>query len=186
MARCKTKKAAADPSKPLKNARWEAFSNDVFAGMNQSEAYRKHYDTERYKPETVHQAAARLASKVRARVEWLQSQVATEKIVSKQEMAEAYSEWWRKYSLADFLFIGQDGRRYVEVTKEVLACPILKKVKTREVLSEQGDSVLSIAFTDLEVESRLAIGDRIERLMGYSAPIKSEHEVTVLDYRRRG
>ena len=53
--------------------RQEGFVNDVVSGMNQSDAYRRNYNTGNMKDKTIHENACRLMvdSKVKARLDEL-------------------------------------------------------------------------------------------------------------------
>ncbi len=107
-------KKSIDLSKPLRNHRHEAFAQDLFSGMSATDAYRNHYSTERMKDKTVHEAASRLHSKVIARVQFLESQVADQRIVEKAELAEMYSARLRAFH-QEFLEKGVDAARSREV-----------------------------------------------------------------------
>jgi len=63
-----------DYSRPLHNARWEAFALDVFAGMIPTDAYCKHYSTGNMKRAVIHKEACLLNRKVTPRIEWMADQ----------------------------------------------------------------------------------------------------------------
>ena len=63
----------ADPSKPVANPQWEAFAVALAKGVSQADAYRSAYaHSRRWKDESVHVKASRLAARVRPRVTFLQ------------------------------------------------------------------------------------------------------------------
>jgi len=168
------KKKPVDPSKPLKNARWEAFALDVFGGMTPTDAYRKHYSTERMKAKTVHEKASRLKGKVRARIEFFQSKVASKRIMSKTELAEMYSDICRTRH-SDFLTMSADGVWMHDIGEETLGQVALKKAKTRITTDKGAGTVIhEKQFDEIELESKVAAGRALAELMEYNAPQKHE------------
>ena len=75
-----------DPSKPLINARHEAFAVALAAGNSLTEAYRQ----SGYAPGSAHSNAGRLMTNdgIKARVQWLQTQTATASTLTKLEKRE--------------------------------------------------------------------------------------------------
>jgi uncharacterized hydantoinase/oxoprolinase family protein len=170
----KAKKAATgkpiDPSKPCNSPKEEAFAQDVFSGKSNSDAYRANYNTTNKANKTVHEAASRLRRKVCARVEHLQSQVANDRIMSKVELAETYSDIIRTRH-SDFLVMGADGVWMHDIGAETIKQAALKKVKTR--CSAEGDDKKQ--FDEIELESKVAAGKALADLMGYNAPSQQVH-----------
>jgi len=171
-----------DPSKPIKNPRWEGFAQSIFSGKTQSDAYRKHYKCTTKKNKTIHESASRLYHKVAARVEWLQSQVADDGIMTKKDLAKAYSKMFN-VTIADFLTLDQDGEMFVQVTEESMASMALKKVKLKKIVDESGNVVIGIHFCDLELESKVAIGTALQKIMGYDK--KDENDEDAINVQKR-
>lgn len=72
-----------DPTKDLKSVKQEAFCKAIaLEGMNQSNAYRKAYNTSNMKPETINEKACELAKdgKVTARIDHLKATL-TEEVI---------------------------------------------------------------------------------------------------------
>ena len=151
----------------LKNSRWEKFAQRIFAGDNGSEAGL----AAGYSSKTVGAAASRLLKnvKVKARIGELFKKTENSAILTKQQLAEMYSRM-AKVNLTDFIELDQDGRAFVRVTKEMAGSEALKKVKFVEKIDEQGNVVMAIQFTDLEIESKVAVGQALSKLMGYEMP----------------
>lgn len=160
-------KSPPDPSKPIKNNRWEAFAQDVFGGMTQYEAYLKNYPVSRkWKRGSVEVEAHKLNTKILHRTDWLKSQVASKKIATKEELAEGYSAMWRT-TLADFLEVDQDGMQFVKVTKKSMSVLALKKIKAKKITDEAGNTVMGIHLYELELIDRIAAGKALSALMEY-------------------
>lgn len=160
-----------DPARPLKSKKQEAFVLSLFGGMNQSDAFRAHYSTSRMKDKTVHEKASRLASKVGARLEFLKSQVASDRIMTKIELAEMYSDICRTRH-SEFLVHSADGVWMHDIGPETLHQAALKKVKTKVVTDQQGKTLIQKQFDEIELESKIAAGKALSDLMGYNAPKK--------------
>ena len=164
-----------NPSKPLKNRRHECFASDIFSGMNASDAYRNNYSTSRMKDKSIHENASHLHAKVRPRIEWLQSQVASDRIMTKIEIAEMYSDICRTRH-TDFLTHSADGVWFHDIGEETLNQVALKKVKTRIVTDkDSGTAIIERQFDEVELESKVAAGKALSELMGYNKPTKMEH-----------
>jgi hypothetical protein len=74
-----------DASKPLGNARWEAFAQDCVT-LTQVEAYRKQYPSaRRWKPQIVAQRASELARKIQVRISNLKNRTAEAVGISREE-----------------------------------------------------------------------------------------------------
>ena len=164
-----------DPSRPLKNARHEAFAQDVFSGMTQADAYRSNYSCGGSSDKTVHVDASKLSAKVRPRIEWLQEQVASDRIVSREELAELYSEILRTRQ-SDFLTMSADGVWMHDIGAETVKQAALRKVKTRVVHDGTGNDVVAKQFDEIELESKVTTGKALAELLGYNAAKK--HEVS--------
>ena len=183
----KPKTDAPDPSRPLKNARWEAFAQAVFGGMTQSDAYRKSFEAKGYKAKSIHEEASRLCLKVAPRIEWLQSRAANKAIATKEELAAMLTEITRARH-SDFLTMSADGVWFHDIGPETLRQAALKKVKTRVQTDKgSGDAVIEKQFDEIELESKVTAAQALSKLMGYDAPAKHDvsQTVTVLDYARR-
>lgn len=160
-----------DPSQPLRNSLHESFAQDVFSGSSLTDAYRKHFNRKGgMAGKTINEAASRLHSKVLARIAFLQSQVASEKIMDRIGLAEMYSEMLRTRH-SDFLTMSADGVWMHDISRETLNQAALKKVRTRCA----GDGDGQKQFDEIELESKVAVGQALAKLMGYDAPTKQEH-----------
>jgi len=162
----------------LKCAVHETFAQDVFSGLTQADAYRKSFPKSRkWTAGTLWKEACILAGKesVRDRIEYLKSQVASRKIATKEELAEIMTNIARP-TIADFIEVDANGEQFVRVTKSTLACHALKKVKVKRITDQQGNTVMGIHLTELELESKVAAAKALADLMGYDAPKK--HEVS--------
>ena len=179
-----TKPKAQDPSKPIRCARHEAFAQSLFTGkLSQADAFRKHYPhSTKWKDSSVHSKAAQLVVKVRQRVDWLNTQVISSKIMTKEEMGEMLTRM-AITTPADFLEVDQDGELFVKVTKETMGIEALKKCKVRRITDENGNQVLGIHLTDFELVDKIAILKALADLFGYNKPDVVEHtgEITVVN-----
>jgi len=156
-----------EPSRPYRNVNWESFTQDVFGGMTPSDAYREHYPHCRvWKSESIHVAASKLRAKVAPRIEWLQEQVASNAILTKTQLAEELSRMFL-VTIADFLSLDQDGELFVQITKESMACMALKKIKTKKIVDDAGNTVMGIHLYEIELESKVPVAVALAKLMGY-------------------
>jgi phage terminase small subunit len=75
-------------------AKQELFAQNVVKGMSQADAYRSAYSTAKMADKTIHENASRLAndSKVRARIEELRGQLASDTIMTAQKRLEWLTE----------------------------------------------------------------------------------------------
>lgn len=92
---------------PLKNSRHERFAVLVASGKTQADAYREVFPASlRWKPETVHEAASRLRSKVDARVRELQEVLAERSAIDKAEVVNVLAKVVRSAELDKVPLIG--------------------------------------------------------------------------------
>lgn len=75
-------------------AKQELFAQNVVKGMSQADAYRSAYSTAKMADKTIHENASRLAndSKVRARIDELRGQLASDTIMTAQKRLEWLTE----------------------------------------------------------------------------------------------
>jgi len=157
-----------DPSRPLRPTEREQFAQAVFAGMSQHNAYIKVYPHagKWKKANAVDSKASQLAAKVRQRIEYLHSQTANAKILTKEQLAEGYSRMFQT-TVADFIDVDEHGSQFVKVTKASMAALALKKVKVKQITNSDGETMGGIYLTEIELESKVAAGQALSKLMGY-------------------
>jgi phage terminase small subunit len=75
-------------------AKQELFAQNIIKGMSQADAYRSAYNTKRMADKTIHENASRLAndSKVKARLNELRGQLASETIMTAQQRLKWLTE----------------------------------------------------------------------------------------------
>jgi len=166
------KRKPIDYTKPLKNAKEEGFSVDIFGGMVPSDAYRKWWPSSlKWTANTVHARSSEKHSKVQGRIAFFQSKVANERIMDKAELAEMYSDICRTRH-SEFLVQSADGVWMHDIGPETLHQAALKKVKTRVATDQNGKTVIQKQFDEIELESKVVAGKALAELMGYNAPAK--------------
>ena len=151
----------------LKNSKYEKFAQAVFAGK----PYKTAAIEAGYSKKSAESKGSQLCRivKVKERIGELFKKTENSAILTKQQLAEMYSRM-AKVNLTDFIELDQDGRAFVRVTKEMAGSEALKKVKFVEKIDENGNVVMTIQFTDLEIESKVAVGQALSKLMGYEQP----------------
>jgi len=140
----KTECKPPDVSKPLKLAAHEAFSRLVAKGVNQSEAYRHVYPkSKRWKDSALHPKASTLASKVSARIKFLQQKAADASIMDITERKQVLTEIARA-RIHQFGTAGADGF-IPDIGPENLNSAGLGEVTTRVEITGEGGSGKDIA-----------------------------------------
>ncbi|MBT3192560.1 MAG: hypothetical protein HN341_08395 [Verrucomicrobia bacterium] len=158
------------PSRPISNARWEGFAQDVFGGATESDAYRSHYPhSSRWKAQSVHREASRLATKVRPRIEWLQSQVASSKILTVQEADEILSETIRAV-VPDYQVLLPDGNKAFAIDEDSPNPHAVKKATVR--IDSSGEGSNDSQFVSVELHDKKGMLDLFYKRKGAYAPAK--------------
>lgn len=166
-----------DPSQPLKIEREERYALTLVAGITQAEAYRSIYPcSKKWKDSTIYPKASRLASKIRARIQWLQKQAASERVSDAQERAEYLTRIHRD-RLSKFITCGADGV-IVNIGPDEANSPALESVKSRTITIGQGDGAMDAIVTEVKLKDGIAAVKELNRMQGsYKEPVQ-EHHVT--------
>lgn len=162
-----------DPSKPLKNGRWELFAQSVFGGSDQKSAYIKAGYKSRDNSAEAEASVLIRNPKVLARLQYLQSRAAQGKIITKQRAMEILSEMI-ECDLSDFMTVGADGVTHFDFGKDTAKRKALKKAKTKTVRDESGNEVMETMYQEMELESKTAALERLAKMMGWDQPLKQE------------
>jgi len=166
-----------DGATPLPDSQHEAFAQNLFdqgASLNITEAYQRAF------PDSKRGSARRSGSRllltkndILLRVEFLKNQVASERVATKQEIAEAYTSILRARH-SDFLSDSADGVWFHDIGPETLNQAALKKVRTRiQTIKGSDETVIEKQFDEIELESKITAGKALSELMGYNAPRKA-------------
>lgn len=153
-----------DPSKPLKNARREKFVEFVFAGNSAAEASRK----AGYSIKGARQRGDQLLtnSDIAARITYLHEKSASSKVMTRRRAMEILTEI-AEADLSDFLTVGADGVTYTDFGKDSAKRKALRKVKTKTIKDESGNTVLETQFNEIELEPRINALERLAKMMGW-------------------
>jgi hypothetical protein len=170
-------KIETNPGDPLANCAHEAFAQRVAKGLNQSAAYREVYPkSRRWRDKTVHEFGSRLASKVSARIDRLQSQAADAAICSIIERKRILSEIARG-NVADYVTAGKDGT-WIDFGPESKNPHAVQAVKSRTTED-------SAAITTLAVHDPVAAIDLLNKMDGlYRDTNNNGTTVIVVDIRK--
>ena len=154
--KAKTEAKTEDGTKPLKNARRELFAHLCVKGVSQTDAYKELFPrSKKWKPESVHEKASKMAAKARPRISFLKSRAATKAVATLEECCAVLTEMIRaKHS--DFLTMSADGVWFHDIGTETLNQAALKKVKTR-ITTERGsgETISEKQFDEIELESKV-------------------------------
>jgi len=161
----------------LKNNRHEKFAQAIFKGNSASEAARLAGYSDKGAGVEGHRLLKN--AKIQARVQELFEKAENKAIMSKQELAEMYTRMLRTLH-SDFLTMSADGVWFHDIGPETLRQEALKKVKTRVTTDKgSGETIFEKQFDEIELESKVSVGQALAKLMGYDSPEKLEHEVTI-------
>ena len=157
-----------EKDKPLKlTVKEELFAQNYIKTGNASEAYRLSYNVKKATSKTVTERASVLLKKdnVATRVKELQSKLAEKHDISKERI------------LADLnCYLDADIRNYVDFNGEEL------KFKPFDKLTkEQAKCIDSVKMgrngLELKLNAKLVTIDRLCKMLGYDAPIKTENKI---------
>lgn len=161
----------------LKNNRHEKFAQEIFQGKSATEACKR----AGYAPKSAGADGHRLLknANIQERVAELFKKTENAAIMSKQKLAEMFTRMLKTLH-SDFLTMSADGVWFHDIGEETLHQEALKKVKTRVMtIKGSGDTVYEKQFDEIELESKVNIGQALSKLMGYDANEKVEHELAV-------
>ena len=159
------KPAPPDPSKPLKNARHEAFARDIVGGMSASDAYRAHYNTARYKAECVHVNASKMKAKVSLRIEWLTKDAIDETIMSVIERKRVLSQIGRG-CLTDYQASLPDRANIIVYDKDSTNPRAVQEVTTRYEIAGEGDGKRDAAIQKIKLHNPIQAIDMLNKMDG--------------------
>ena len=148
-----------DPSKPWPNPRMEIYIQAVFKGSSQHKAYLKAFPKSiHWKSAVVDVRASELNRKVLVRIQWLQSQASDVSVISVLKRKQILSKI-AEASVSDFMTCGADGV-VVDVGPENIRSPALESVKSRFLLSGEGDGRQDAMITSVKTRNPIeAIGE---------------------------
>ena len=160
----------------LKNNRHEKFCQAIFQGNSATEAAR----IAGYAESGVGQEGHRMLKKaeIQERIAELFKKTESAAIMSKQDLAAMYTRMLGTIH-SDFLTMSADGVWFHDIGKETLKQEALKKVKTRVTSEKHGDTLIEKQFDEIELESKVAVGQALAKLMGYDSPDKLETTIHV-------
>jgi len=121
---------------------------------------------------------------VRARLLWLkqeQARILVERgCCSKEEVLMTLSEMMRARHI-DFMTMSEDGVWMNDIGDDNLSSAAIKKIKTRiQTLSAGGSSEITTErqFDEIELESKVAVGNAMAKLMGWNEPETISNQFT--------
>ena len=164
----------------LKNNRHEKFAQAIFAGNSAAEAARE----AGYAETGARQEGHRLLTNadIQNRIAELFKKSENAAIMSKQELAEMYTRMLKTLH-ADFLTMSADGVWFHDIGPETLHQEALKKVKTRIISESHGRGEHKVIqekqFDEIELESKVSVGQALAKLMGYNEPDKYDLKAKV-------
>lgn len=173
-----------DPSKPLDNARHEAFVQLIIEGKSQSDAYRTIYpDSLKWQDESVHEKASHVAAldKVKARITFLQNKAAEDALMTRQELLTLHTNAVRKRYAAPsrFLNVTPDGDVSLNLDPEKMKDdPSIKKLVVRVEASEEGDGKNDARVLSMEFHDYLDVAKEYGHLCGFAVPEKADVSIT--------
>ncbi len=139
-------KETYDPQKPLKNSKWEQFVQNVFEQERKTTSnhrvnnYAEAYTNAGYKAVGVvaSAAASRLLKNVNvaARLEFLKSKVANDKILSKERACELLTEH-ALANLTDYIQKTEHGYSTLVFSADIPNARAMKKIKTKTDYNEK-------------------------------------------------
>ena len=140
--------APRDVGIPLRNARHEGFSQDVVAGMFESDAYRKWYPhCQGWKPESIHTSASRLCAKVAPRVNELKEHAAATAIITFEERKALLCRLILDAAGAQILKATGQGDAEVFLSEKLIRNSAIKRFSKR--VSKEGALHQRIEIRDL-------------------------------------
>jgi hypothetical protein len=172
-----------DPSKPLKNPKWEACLSCFFKSVPQADLAVICHKVGGYKkgPASCNQASRMMKNDDwKRRLAWFQEQAASKAVLTKQEYAEMLTRICRtKHS--DFLTMSADGVWFHDIGPDTLNQEALKKVRTRVQTEKSGrgeeEITIEKQFDEIELESKLSAGKQLAELFGWNEPTKQDHKI---------
>lgn len=169
--RKKAQSKEIDPSQPLPNPQQEAYVLQLrIPGTKPVDAYIAAGYKYNRKASGAKACQLTRMPQIKARLAYLigedQKRMHDKGVAERDELAATYTTIIRT-NIADFLSVDQDGEMFIQVTKESLASPALKKCKVRRITDEHGNQVMGIHLTDIELVDKVQAGSALARLMGY-------------------
>ena len=162
-----------DGSTPLKNIKHELFVRALYQQgdkLNQAAAYIKAgYNV---KTEKIASAAAtRMLNDVNIfkRLQWLQAQVATADILSREEALKILTQQSR-VKVTDFMAVDIDGALFVKMDENMPHIDGLKKIRVQTIVDENGNEIKAIELRDIEIFDKIKAIERIAKMQGWDKP----------------
>jgi len=128
-----------------------------------------------YSPKTAQEIASENLSKplIAEKIASLKKQIESKAVMTKQRALEIISEI-AETDLSDFLTVGSDGVTFFDFGKDTTKRKALRKVKTKTVRDEAGNTVIETMFNELELEDKVRAIERLSKMMGWDTPEKQE------------
>ncbi len=149
----------------------EAFTQDVFAGMYQRDAYIKNYNAENQTMETLDANASRLATsvKVKARLAELRDSRANQNIASVDERRERLTQFIREDIRTKHGLIRQSNTTAIDLLNK------MDRIYEPVMQVNQDNRVLNIYVKNKETKELLEkVGDRAVKQVGQGEEEESE------------
>lgn len=170
-------------SKPLKNARHEAFCQNLVNGVKpaKKEVLAKRitakdaYIASGYKARgnAAEVNACRMLRKAQTkqRVSYLREKqaqrLAERGIATKDECCRILTSMIRT-TLADFCTAGDDGVTFFDFGENTINKSALKKIKTRILRDEHGNTITERQFDEVELESKISAVKQLADMLGFN------------------
>lgn len=153
---------------PLINRQWEKFCIEYFGGKTKQDAAK----AAGYSPRTAGAIASRLLRKVKIieRLQELQEEVASAKIMSVRERKERLSEVARA-RITDFVEAGADGA-WVNIGLESANSAALQEVKSKT--EYDGDGARAAVITNIKLHDPIKAIGELNKMEGEYAPSRME------------
>ena len=164
----------------LKNNKYEKFAQATFLGRSATDAAKD----AGYSAKTAYSKGHQLLKivEIQSRIQELFKKTEDHAIMSKAELAEMYTRMLKTLH-SDFLTMSADGVWFHDIGPDTIGQEALKKVKTRIITERHGkgkaQTVTEKQFDEIELESKMAVGQALSKLMGYDATEQVNHNVTV-------
>jgi phage terminase small subunit len=162
----------------LKNAKYELFALGIYKGKSATQAAKDAGYSKKTAGSRGHQLLKII--EIQGRIAELFQKTENQAILSKQQLAEMYTRMLKTLH-SDFLTMSADGVWFHDIGEETLKQEALRKVKTRIFTEKHGrgesQTITEKQFDEIELESKVSVGQALAKLMGYDAP--NQHNVDV-------
>lgn len=152
----------------------ENFCNKYVECGNASEAYRHAYSCDKMKAESVNRLSFELLNniKITSRVEELKDELKSRSNITKDRILEELSTVGFS-SMKNYYNNWIDRKQFEDLSDAQKSAIKTIQVRTRKIITE--DNVIEIEEVKVELYDKLKAIDTINKMLGFDAPIKTEH-----------